>query len=339
MPMIEDLFHVTKGRGGYIKDLGGGDTPLVSATSRDNGITALVDDAPEFKAPAVTVERVTGQAFVQLADFSTVPDDLSVLIPKRKMDLDKLYILASFINNSRWRFSFARKLTPTRLKRLVVPDVTGKSFQVVDMKNLLKSQQGKGSIIEHSLQFKSFNITELFRLIRGDFHALSRLKEGNTPTVSRVSYDSGIAGYFAKPPKAKLYQPLTITISTVTGDAFVQLQPFIATDNVLILLPKTQYAVTTLFFMQALLNREKWRCTYGRQLYKAKFRKTEIMLPVTAKGELDEEYMKSVVSNAPYWNLLESYIKSLPHFDIDMNLQPEMEFVAENSPATFEATH
>lgn len=312
MPRIDDLFKVVRGKGGYIKDFDSGITPLVSATNLDNGVANFVNDIPRFKAPTITVERVTGSAFVQLADFSTVPDDISVLIPKQNIELEKLYVLASVINNSRWRYSFARKLTPTRLKNMIVPDLEGRSFQLADLSYILSESRNKEKPVpKDASNFKKFKITELFYLVRGDFHALSKLKSGDVPTVSRISYDSGIAGYYAKPSKAKLYPPLTITVSTVTGDAFVQLQSFIATDNVLILPPKTQYTPTTLFFIQTMLNRERWRCTYGRQLYKEKFRKTEIYLPTNSNKQLDEDYIRMIIQSSPYWSLLESYIKSV----------------------------
>lgn len=311
MPKIDDLFKVVKGNGGYIRDFDEGTTPLVSATNLSNGITNFVNDMPKFKAPAITVERVTGSAFVQLVDFSTVPDDLSVLIPKQHMELKKLYIVASIINNSKWRFSYARKLTPTRLKNMIVPDLEGKSLRLASLSSIQPRFRGKKkSAPKDTPKFKKFYITQLFHPARGDFHALSKLNVGDIPTVSRVSYDCGIAGYYAKPPKAKLYPPLTITVSTVTGDAFVQLQSFIATDNVLVLLTKRKYDITTLLFIQAMLNRERWRCAYGRQLYKERFRRTQIYLPVNSDEQIDEDYMRKIIQSTQYWKYLESYMKS-----------------------------
>jgi hypothetical protein len=329
MPKVNDLFRVAKGKGGYIRDYDPGTTPLVSATSLRNGVVGFINAMPEFKAPAITVERVTGSAFVQLVDFSAVPDDVSVLIPKRDMGLDKLYMISSFINNSRWRFSFARKLTPTRLRDIVIPDVEAKHFHLDSPYSILpKVKTKRKSILVDIPKFRKFQITDLFDIVRGDFHALSRLSPGNIPTVSRVAYDNGIVGYFAKPARAKLYPPLTITVSTVTGDAFVQTQPFIVTDNVLVLLPKAKYIPTTLFFIQTMINKEKWRCTYGRQLYKAKFEKMQIALPVKVNGELDEHYAKIIIQSSPYWEFLESVIKKARQVDFYHDEQLRMTFEA-----------
>ncbi|MDH5788147.1 MAG: hypothetical protein OEZ40_07655, partial [Candidatus Bathyarchaeota archaeon] len=120
MARITDLFFVKRGKGEYRENLEKGDTPLVSATNTNNGIVDHVDIEPTFRAPAITVERVTGQAYVQLFDFATVPDDISVLITKEEMSLKKLCYIASQINLLKWRFSYARKLTPTRLKSLEI---------------------------------------------------------------------------------------------------------------------------------------------------------------------------------------------------------------------------
>jgi hypothetical protein len=119
---LTNIFTVLKGKGAYREDVPSGKTPLVSATSLDNGVLDYVDLPPTFRAPAITVERICGHAFVQTNDFVTVPADVSVLIPKdHKMPLPCFFLLASIINSEGWRFSFGRKLTTGRLNRMVIP--------------------------------------------------------------------------------------------------------------------------------------------------------------------------------------------------------------------------
>jgi hypothetical protein len=104
-----------------------------------------------------------------------------------------------------------------------------------------------------------------------------------------------------------VYRPGTLTVSTVTGDTFVQPIPFIATDNVLVCTPLKEYArlkLTSLFFIQLMLNEVKWRYSYGRQPYVRKFKQTKIMLPVTESGDIDENYMAEFVASAPHWQLI-----------------------------------
>ncbi len=121
MNKVGDLFDPIKGKGAYLSEVAPGKTPLISATAMDNGIVAFVDLEPTFKAPAITVGRVAGSAFVQLDDFATVPDDMAVLEPKRPMTVEELYVVAALINRESWRFSYYRKLTPNRLRLLEIP--------------------------------------------------------------------------------------------------------------------------------------------------------------------------------------------------------------------------
>lgn len=155
--------------------------------------------------------------------------------------------------------------------------------------------------------WKKYFVVNFFDLKRGNFHSIADLDAGILPTISRVSYDNGLVGFYDKPEKAKLWPAGTITVSTVGGDSFLQPVPFIATDNVVLCLPKTEYSTWTpaeRFFVQAMINQVKWRYSYGRQCYKTKFAKTEIALPIDGNGNLDLDYMKVVIESATYWPLV-----------------------------------
>ena len=153
-----------------------------------------------------------------------------------------------------------------------------------------------------------FNVTDIFNIGRGDFHSIAALDPGEYLTISRTESDNGLVGFFNKPDDAKIYDPGTITVSTVTGDAFLQPIKFIATDNVLICVPNDRHSLLSLgsmFFISVMLNETKWRYGYGRQPYLNKFKSTKIMLPVDRGGKLDEASMSSLIEGTPYWKLIE----------------------------------
>jgi type I restriction-modification system DNA methylase subunit len=163
--------------------------------------------------------------------------------------------------------------------------------------------------------WKKYLVTEIFDLKRGHFHSLANLDPGAYPTISRVSTDNGMVGFFDKPDDARVWEPGTITVSTVTGDAFIQPVPFIATDNVVMCVPKKHYGnlpLSVLFFIQFMINDVKWRYSYGRQCYQRKFAKTEIVLPVTTQGKMDLGYMGEQVENATYWPLVARTFSEAP---------------------------
>ena len=90
--------------------------------------------------------------------------------------------------------------------------------------------------------WRSFAITDLFNLKRGHFHSIAALDAGKYPTISRVSTDNGCVGFYDIPEGASVWKQRTITVSSVTGDAFLQPTPFIATDNVVLCVRDTRLA-------------------------------------------------------------------------------------------------
>lgn len=171
-----------------------------------------------------------------------------------------------------------------------------------------------GSRSQQPHDWKKFKAKDLFKLERGHFHSIAALDEGDYPTISRVSTDNGLVGYYDLPEGAQVLPPKTITVSTVTGDTFVQPVPFIATDNVVLCTPKNAYeylSLASLFFVALMLNLVKWRYSYGRQSYLTKFAKTEIWLPVTESGELDIEYMETMTKSTKYWTLVQASIEKI----------------------------
>ncbi len=307
MPKINDFFVVKKGMGAYREQLAVGQTPLISATNFNNGVNALVEHEPIFKAPAITVERVTGQAFVQLIDFITVPDDLAVLVPRKEVSLEFLYSIASQINLTKWRYSYGRKLTPPRIENIEIQNVSLKKKVNLDS---YFPKKHKKILIKYQAKFSEVPTSKFFNIERGDFHAIDQLDSGNTPTVSRTIEDNGVVGYFEIPENAKTYPKGTITVSTVSGHAFLQLRDFIATDNVLILSPQKKLNLTTLFFIAVMLNRERWRFSYGRQAYKRVFDKSNIFMPMKTKDEIDEKIIEKIMLNCYGWKAVERILCS-----------------------------
>lgn len=117
---ILDVFSISKGDGAYLESLESGNTPLISATSFNNGIAGNVDAAPLFKKGTITIERIKSTAFVQLQDYLTVPDDIYVLTPRKGMGLAELYLYCFLIRRESWKYSYGRKLTQKRLENIIL---------------------------------------------------------------------------------------------------------------------------------------------------------------------------------------------------------------------------
>lgn len=95
-----------------------GDTLIISPTEQYNGTYGWLKFDNIIEPSFVTVAQTgsIGEAFVQTEPCG-VNDDCLILLPKigRKLPEAMLFIAAAVIRLERWRFSYGRKLTPSRI--------------------------------------------------------------------------------------------------------------------------------------------------------------------------------------------------------------------------------
>lgn len=308
MVEIKNLFKLHNARSKAFKDHEKGEVTFVSNGTTNNGIVGYVKPLKGervFNFMGICVSAFC-EATVQFPPFiarGNGGSGLTVLESIQKMTYEEMLHYATTINlQLSWKFSFGRMVKRDRLRRLKVAKFKKTNVDCDLSKKIPVFTKYAAELGD--LTFKEFTIDELFHLERGDFHSMRILKEGPYPTVSRTTENNGIVGYFSIPKKATSRQPPAITVSTTSGDAFVQLEEFLATDNVVICKPRKQLKLATIFFVCFSLNREKWRYSYGRQCYKEKFAKTIISLPVDANREIDEEKIEAIVSGNSYWEII-----------------------------------
>jgi len=320
---LNELFDTIK-RGDYhvsgILDIG--NIPLISCSTLDNGTEGYFDipkDKRYINAVTIASDGKPLTSFYHQYEFAA-KDNVVVCIPNDRLKLHTILYIIAKINAQSWRFSYGRKCymnkldkieiqLPVKINNEIDQEKIDSLFQY-ELKNIMPKKEIMKEIKQYKITFKEFNITRLFELKRGDFHSIDALSIGDYPTVSRVTQNNGIVGYYEKPDNATVYPKFTITVSTVSGDAFVQLVDFIATDNVVMCIPKQNFRKTTLFFIAAMINKVKWRYSYGRQCYKRVFAKTNIYLPVDKNNIIDEKIIEKIVKNTPYWSYINIYIKN-----------------------------
>lgn len=95
-----------------------GETLIISPTEQYNGTYGWLTFNTLIKPPFVTVAQTgsIGEAFVQTEPCG-VNDDCLILLPKKSKDISNamLFIAAAIIRLEKWRFSYGRKLTPSRI--------------------------------------------------------------------------------------------------------------------------------------------------------------------------------------------------------------------------------
>lgn len=319
---ISDFFEIHSGDYHAMTELDSGDIPLISCGELNNGLVGHFNIPEETTYENVITVAYNGRPLT--AKFHPyrfgAKDDVAVLLPRQETSEATWLYVAAQLNYLRWRYSYGRKCFKAKLEYLMIPlplKRGGDGHEIIDQDRISKAW--RRSYVEYlpepqkvrvrlpsSVRWQWFKINDIFELNRGDFHSIANLDPGNYATISRVTTNNGLVGYFDKPDGAVVYPGAQITVSTVGGDAFVQMNEFMATDNVLVCVPKTDMSKTTLFFIAFILNNQKWRYSYGRQPYKTKFEKSIISLPIKSSGELDQDFIDKSVKATSYWPQVEA---------------------------------
>jgi type I restriction enzyme M protein len=145
--------------------------------------------------------------------------------------------------------------------------------------------------------WKIFNLITLFDMKAGKYYPRKSYNEGYIPLISASENNNGVIKFTDLEPKYNN----CLTIGKIGISTFYQNIPFVATSDVTILIPRIENFNKYLgLFIATILNQEKYKWSYGRQIRLNDCQKLTIKLPVTTQG-------------LPDWEFMENYIKSLPY--------------------------
>ncbi|MFZ1626451.1 MAG: restriction endonuclease subunit S [Candidatus Moraniibacteriota bacterium] len=280
---------------------------FVSRTDGSNGVSAFVQKLPSLEPiPAGTLTVAGGGSvlatFLQPYEYYS-GRDLYYLIPKRKMSERELIYYAICIKKNKFRYSYGRQANRT-LRDLLVPVEVPEKFLKTKVNFPSTEPARRKPVHLDDKEWRWFRLDELFDIERGKCGSAEKLlekgndinyvgaKKDNNGVMYRVKRDSryvskgnsivfigdgqGSVGY-------STYQPEDFIGSTTLSIGYNKhLNPFIG------------------LFLVTLLDKERFKYSFGRKWNGEKLKGTKIKLPV------DND-------NQPDWKLMEDYIKSLPY--------------------------
>lgn len=124
---LRDIFEFDVARSQGVDDYAPGRVPFVTSSELNNGVVAYVtplDGDRLFEGPAVCISGL-GHATLQVGLFlpkGNGGDSLTVGVPRQVMSVGELVAFTAAFNVlHKWRFSFGRKCSKTRLSMLTIP--------------------------------------------------------------------------------------------------------------------------------------------------------------------------------------------------------------------------
>lgn len=279
---------------------------FVSRAMPNNGVTARVippSDSSLGKPGEITV-ALSGNgvlsSYVQPEAFVT-GYHVMILTPKNPdMALEEKLWYCACIWENRYRYSYGRQANRT-LGSLLVPDeppawVANK--HVPSHRGLQRSLTPHVGLTDPG-QWVDFPLNDLFTIKKGKRVTKAQRKPGDTPFIGASDSNNGITDWNDIAP---IFPAGTISVpyNGSVGYSFYQDQPYFASDDIQVLIPKQQISQWAMLFTSTMIRHEKDRFTYGYKWNLARMKKTTLRLPATASGDPDWEYMERYMKGLPF---------------------------------------
>lgn len=311
--LITDVFQPHKGRRLTAADRGVGRTPFVGGSESSNSITAYADAEPIFPGGWLTL---TYNGSVGHSRYQPVPffasDDVIVLQPRDvRVTEPALLVMASIISRECvGKFNYGVKLNLSRLYRqtIMVPVTQSGEVDWDGMDTLGRELMGiagararaarrpdvrDGDVPE--LSFEPRLITEVFETMKASsaWYDKVALASGSEEFLylSQTQEGNGVAAFVAVQDK-DLERGNCITMTLKTQSTFYQPQPFYTAQNFLIFRHELMDEDSGLF-LTTVMKSAAQKFSWGHGVSMARLRKTQIMVPVGASGEVDWDGMSA----------------------------------------------
>lgn len=271
----------------------------------NNGITARVLTSVVPGHPGEITVALGGNgvlsSFVQPEPFVCGRDVMIITAKDPSMTtVEKLWWCRCIWEN-RHKFSYGRQANRT-LGSLLVPDeVPGwVSELTVPTHDGLSRAIAPDVELSDPQEWPLIALEEHFMVKKGRRVTKAQRVPGPTRFIGASEKNNGITDMCDLDP---IFDAHCLTVpynGNSVGIAFYQDQPFFASDDVQVLIPKQYVTRWALLFVAALVRYERSRFSYGYKWNMARMRKTEIRLPVNSSGLPDWEYMDSAMRGLPF---------------------------------------
>ena len=333
--LVSELFTLVtgKGRGLNHLEITGNGVSYLGATNRNNGVLCMVKKDFRLIQPGNCIAFVmNGEGSIGYSVYKAEPfiatSDIT-LGYRRNLNKYIGIFISTVADTVRGKYSFNYKRSSTRLARETlhlpvaeagVPDWDFMEQYIREREQLLLNEYREH--VEHMFQgsevitpltakeWGEFAVEDLFSIAIGqtiDGNKVN-LTKGKTPYITRKENNNGLSGFIDYDTTLLNSSYPVITIGNETASPYVQVFPFFTGTKVNILTPKKQVSSNTLIFVAQSLRMHRTKYSYSFTINSTRLRKQLVLLPVTADGSPDWDYMEQYVAVA-YAKQLQAYLE------------------------------
>ncbi len=283
--------------------------PFISRKMGDNGVAAYVERIPNLD-PNPTGELTCAlsggvlSTFIQERPYYTA-FHVACLRPLRNLTKPQLLYYCLCITENRYRYNYGRQANRT-LPYILIPAFEEipewvNSANIDYFEDAEKPQENNfiPELFDLQRKWDYFTFSSIFELKKGKRLTKSNMTEGQTPFIGAIDNNNGISGYVGQSP---IHEGNTISVNYngSVAEAFYQLKPFWASDDVNVLYPKFDLTPAIAMFLITIIKNEKYRYNYGRKWHLERMKQSRILLPITLNGNPDWDFMEEYINLLPF---------------------------------------
>ena len=306
---------------------GDGLVPFVTRTDVNNGVDCFVprgELADIEDGNAIVIGDTTSTVFYQAGEFGT--GEHIIVIRAKWLNLYTGLFVVGLLQRERFRYSYGRaflmnSIRETELRLPVKQDgVTDWEWIENYVKSLnwadISTRNKSSSNLLQSYSWGEFSVGELFSIMNGKGITREEIEDnpGNLVAVQSGEENNGVLGLisreYCQSMKYNIYDGPCLTVARSGSSGFVSFQRdgCVVGDSAKILVLKydidDKLKTGVYLFLQTILSANRFKYAYGRKVTEEKYLNEIIKLPVHNDNK-----------NVPGWDIMDSYIRSLPFGD------------------------
>ena len=313
--ILGDLFDMQRGTGYGLKDLVEGNTPLISATTKNNSIVAYANVTPKFDAETITITTDgagMGYATVQMKPFDIASNAVAVLPYDNNVGLYAKFFVCAVIRQYANRFSYKDKMNRDQLLQLEVylpatsdgqPDWNYmESYMKAVMEESEKSLENlkKADDTKHLIdvsEWGEFRVGDLFDIQKGSRLTKANMKDGNIKYVGASAINNGETHRIANTEKLHKANVITVCFNGNVGATFYQDEIFWASDDLNVLYPNFLMTKNIALFICPIIESIGQKYSFVNKWKQEDMKNEYIKLPSTSDGQPDWQYIENYMKN------------------------------------------
>lgn len=308
---IEDIFKIKSGVRLTKSNMKVGDIPFIGATDSNNGITEFISNKNSSLDKNVLGVNYNGSVVHNFyhpyqAIFS---DDVKRLSFKNIQGNKYLFLFVkTVILQQKSKYEYGYKFNGTRMKRqkILLPINENGEPDYVFMEKYMRLKETEllekyrqyisskikdlNSEVDENIEWKEFEIGEIFQLTRGRRLIESHRMNGKTAYYSASKSNNGLTDFINNP----LFIMQDKIIVSTFCDAYFVKGRFTASDEITILSNNFVNEFSGKFIAK-IINSNQNKYAFGRKAFSDRLIKQKIILPVNKKGNPDFEYMENYI--------------------------------------------